>query len=125
MEAVHLYRHLSSGSALKLFNILADLLSWILQQRGVMFVMHYLDDFLLIGPASYPICQHDLDIFTHVCMELGVLLATEKVEGPSTSLTFLRIVLDTHYMEICLPEEKLQRIRTELVSWLQKESATK
>ena len=40
----------------KLFNILADLLSWISQQRGVTFVMHYLDDLLLIGPASSPIC---------------------------------------------------------------------
>ena len=37
-------------SALKLFNILADLLSWILEQQKVTPVLHYLDDFLTIGP---------------------------------------------------------------------------
>ena len=112
-------------SAPKLFNILADLLSWISQQRGVTFVMHYLDDFLLIGPPSSPICQHNLDIFTQTCADLGVPLASEKVEGPSTQLTFLGILLDTSRMEIRLPDDKLQRIRVELASWLQKESATK
>ena len=47
-----------------------------------MFAMHYLDDFLLIGPFSSPICQQNLDIFTRECADLGVPLATEKVEGP-------------------------------------------
>ena len=36
----------------KLFNILADLLSWIAQQQGISQALHYLDDFLLIGPPS-------------------------------------------------------------------------
>ena len=72
--------------------------------------MQYLDDFLLVGPPDSPACQHDLEIFTQVCKELGVTLATKKVEGPSTSLTFLGILIDTHNMEIRLPEDKLQRI---------------
>ena len=42
-------------SAPKLFNILADLLSWILQSKGVSPVLHYLDDFLTMGP---PISHH-------------------------------------------------------------------
>jgi len=113
-------------SAPKLLNILADLLSWISQQRGITFVIHYLDDFLLIGPPSSPIWQHNLDIFTQACADLGVPLATEKVEGPSTQLTFLvGILLDTSRMEIRLPDDKLQPIRAEWESWLQKESATK
>ena len=87
-------------SAPKLFNILADLLSWITTQRGVTFSMHYLDDFLLLGPPDSSICQHNPDIFTQVCDELGIPLATEKVEGPSTSLNFLGILLDTHRIEI-------------------------
>ena len=32
------------------FNILADLLSLVMQQRGMTFMMHYLDNFLLNGP---------------------------------------------------------------------------
>ena len=37
-------------SAPKLFNILADLLSWIVEQKGVSPVLHYLDDFLIMTP---------------------------------------------------------------------------
>ena len=51
-------------SALKLFNILADLLSWVTTQQGVTFSMHYLDDFLMFGPPDLPICQHNLNTFT-------------------------------------------------------------
>ena len=106
-------------------NILADLLAWVAKQRGVSFSMHYLDDFLLVGPPDSPACQRDLEIFTQVCKELGVPLATEKVEGLSTSLTFLGILIDTHNMEIRLPEAKLQRIHQELSRWLNKTTATK
>ena len=46
-------------------------------------------------------------------------------QEPLHTVTFLGILLDTNRMEIRLPNDKLQRIRTELASWLQKESATK
>ena len=63
-NSVYIYNCLSFGlrSAPRLFNILADLLSWILQARGVSFSIHYLDDYLTIGPAASPICQQNLNI---------------------------------------------------------------
>jgi hypothetical protein len=36
-------------SAPKIFTAIADAVEWILKQAGVKFVIHYLDDFLLIG----------------------------------------------------------------------------
>ena len=39
-------------SAPKLFNILADLLEWILKHLGVTFVLHYLNDFLTMGSSD-------------------------------------------------------------------------
>ena len=36
---------------------------------------------------------------TQLCKDLGIPLAVEKIEGPSTSLTFLGITLDTEQME--------------------------
>ena len=42
----------------------------------------------------------------------------EKVEGPATTLRFLGVEIDTAKMEIRLPEDKLQRIRQELITWL-------
>jgi len=56
---------------------------------------------------------------------LGVPLASKKIEGPSTSLTFLGITLDTAHMETRLPQDKLLRIKEALTKWLRKKTATK
>ena len=105
MESVYIYidTWLPFGLRLapKLFNILADF-SWITTQQGVTFSMHYLDDFLFLDPPNSSMCQHNLHPFTQVCEDLGIPLATDKVEGPSTSFNYLSILLDTHRIEICL-----------------------
>ena len=45
-------------SAPKLLNIiLAEFLAWIAQQSGVLFLIHYLDEFLTMGPPSALTCQ--------------------------------------------------------------------
>ena len=95
-------------SAPKLFNIIADLLSWILEQRGVTPLLHYLGDFLLMGPPNSEVCQNSLSTVKEVCSQLGIPLALEKVEGPSDSLTSLGITLDTQHMEARLPPDKVQ-----------------
>lgn len=88
-------------------------------------MIHYLDDFLTIGPPTSPICHQNLTTFTTLCNELGIPLALDKVEGPSTSLSFLGILLDTQRMEIRLPQDKFDRIQEMLVEWLEKKKATK
>ena len=47
-------------SAPKIFNAVADALHWILTQQGWT-SLHYLDDFLLFGPAESDECQVSLD----------------------------------------------------------------
>ena len=96
-------------SALKLFNILADLLAWIAQNAGVSYLIHYLDDYLTMGPPASTVCQCNVNTFVSLCAELGVPLATDKLEG---------IVLDTNRMEIRLPSDKLARIQQLLKTWL-------
>jgi len=91
----------------KLFNILAGLLSWIAIRQGVSCILHYLDDFLLVDPPQLPICQQNLDTFIRLCSDLGIHLASEKIEGPTTSLSFLEIIIDTHCMEIRLSDKKI------------------
>ena len=112
-------------SAPKLFNILADLLSWIAQNAGVSYLIHYLDDYLTMGPPASAICQRNLDIFISLCADLGVPLASEKLEGPSTSLSFLGIILDTDRMEIRLPSDKLIRMKALLQTWIPRKKASK
>ena len=43
-------------SAPKIFNIIADLLNWILIDQCHTCIIHYLDDFLIIGPQLSPLC---------------------------------------------------------------------
>ena len=112
-------------SAPRLFNVLADLLEWILKQYGVSFCLHYLDDFLTIGAPGSSTCKRNLDTIQQVCEWLGIPLALEKVEGLSTSLNFLGITLDTVRMEARLPTDKLQRARELVSSWTMRKSATK
>ena len=111
-------------SAPKLFNNMADLLAWILVDQGVSYPIHYLDDFLTVGPPSSADCGHNLHI-TQVCQALGVPLASEKVAGPSTNLEFLGIPLDTVRMEAPLPTDKLARVRQAIGDWLGRKNATK
>ena len=49
-------------SAPKLFSILADLLSWILDQKGALSTIYYLDKFLTMGPTKSPTRHRNLKI---------------------------------------------------------------
>ena len=71
-----------------------------------------------MGPASSVLWQQNLTKIQHTCRNPGIPLAEEKLEGPTTSLTFLGIVLDTFQMEIRLPTDKLQRTQKEVKHWL-------
>ena len=97
-------------SAPKIFNTVADVLEWILRQRGVKNVFYYLDDFIVLGHPHSTECLQGLK---NTCKELhvGLPLAIEKCEGPSTRLTFLGIVIDTVRMELQLPLDKIERRR--------------
>jgi len=92
-------------SAPKPFNWAADLLAWVLQQQGVSFLLHYLDDFLTIASPTLDACQHNLDAIKCVCKTLGVPLAWKQVEGPAMVLSFFWIILDTSWFEAKLSEE--------------------
>ena len=70
-------------SAPKIFTALADLLEWIFRRGGVDHVDHYLDDFILLGPAHSGKCRKALDAVLESCERLGVPLAVEKLERAS------------------------------------------
>ena len=82
-------------SAPKSFSALADALAWILHAEGVIHQLHYLDDFLVLGPPDDPECGQALSRTLQVCQDLGVPIAAHKTEGPSKQLTFLGIQVDS------------------------------
>ena len=112
-------------SAPFLFNELADALHWILfHNYNVSHMIHYLDDFLIIAPSETE-CQQTKDIVIATLTKLGVPLSWDKVEGPSTCLTFLGIEIDTIAWKLRLPPDKLHDLNTQLLNRLRKKSCTK
>ena len=94
-------------SAPKIFSAVADGLLWILHSKGWDQSLYYLDDFLLLGPPASPKCAEALHSFLALCNHPGVPVVEEKTEGPSTSLSFLAIHIDTNSLQLRLPEDKL------------------
>ena len=104
-------------SAPKIFNAVADALCWCLQQAGIRSVHHYLDDYIIVAPPASNECLQSVQILGQVCSALGVPMAPNKQEGPTTCLVFLGIQIDTVAGELRLPEDKLQRLQALLQKW--------
>ncbi len=99
-------------SSPKIFDMLSEALCWILQNNhAIPYLIHLLDDFLVISPSHFPAAKH-LTVVQSVFLKLGVPLSPEKTEGPSTSLEFLGILLDSVKFQASLPKEKIDRIIT-------------
>ncbi|XP_049453891.1 uncharacterized protein LOC125901914 [Epinephelus fuscoguttatus] len=112
-------------SSPKIFDTLSEALCWILSNNhGIPFIVHLLDDFLVITPNSSPPAS-GLVTLTSVFSDLGVPLSVEKTEGPSTSLEFLGITLDTNLFQASLPVEKLNRISLLISNFLLAPRCTK
>eukprot|EP00117_Sycon_ciliatum_P029789 scpid74607/ scgid1212/ len=82
--------------------------------------MYYYEKVLPFGLRSSPFIFNQLAtainwVLVHVgslpFQFLNIPVATEKVEGPSTVLTFLGLELDTDRLEVRLPQSKLLALR--------------
>ena len=104
-------------SAPKIFNSVADALEWVVRARGVEEICHYLDDFLVAGAPGRSQCGESLARLLESLDWLGFPVASEKLEGPSTVITFLGIEIDTEALILRLPQEKLVSLRGVIVSW--------
>ena len=112
-------------SAPKVFTAVADAMQWIFEQHGVKPMLHYLDDFLVIGAPSTRECKQALETALGLCRRLGIPISVHKTEGPSVVLIFLGVELDTQKMEVRLPREKLWRLKREIRKWQDRRACSK
>ena len=112
-------------SAPKIFTAVADAVEWMARQEGVRFIIHYLENFLVMGPPSSPECGEARRKLLEILGRLGLPVAEEKLEGPTTSLDFLGFTLDTELSEIRLPRAKLEELRVLLQQWRGRKSCTR
>ena len=90
----------------------SSFLEWLLlfsSTRGK--TMHYLDDTLFVGKDGTGDCLSLMDTFHDMCLGLGVPIAPEKTEGPTKSLVFLGLQIDSVSQTVTIPPEKLMEIK--------------
>ena len=114
-----------SRSSPFIFNQFAEALLWILIfVFGIPHIIHYLDDFFL-SALSFDECKKDMATMKFAFSELGVPLASDKVIGPATVMTYLGIEIDSVSSTIRLPSEKFQDLCTLLQHWEARKKCTK
>ena len=74
-------------------------------------LIHYLDDFFTADEAD------NIEVTKKVFHQLGVPLAKEKLEGPTTEITYIGIGIHSVRQEICLPAEKCNELSCLLDGW--------
>ena len=111
-------------SSCRLWEWYATALQQILERcAGIKAVVHYVDDFLFVV-KELPQAKEQLRRALDLCIRLGVPIAADKTEGPTTCLTFLGIQLDSVKMEASLSAERLQRLHSLLIDWKNRDHAT-
>ena len=78
------------------------------RQQGVEFVIHYLDDFLVITATDEHQSSHAMCLVLETFEHLRFPTAWDKLEGPSPYLTFLGYELDSIGGKIRLLRQKLR-----------------
>ena len=112
-------------SAPKIFSAVADMVTWVLHCAGVRHLIHYLDDFLLMGSPNSREGVEALTTAMRILKFLGIPVAIQKTEGPSCCVIFLGILIDTKALELRLPAEKIERLQTLLQGWCLRKSSTR
>ena len=107
-------------SAPKIFTAVADVIEWCFWHSGVRYVDHYLDDYIVLRVPGTMECARSLEIVRAVSGELGVPLAEDKCDGPTTRLVFLGFKIDSSEGVLRLPQEKVGRLQELLHGWFGK-----
>ena len=73
-------------------------------------LLHYLDDFLFGGKKGTNHCACIMSVFQGKMTLLGVPIAYEKTEGPTTKICFLGLEIDSEEMVVRIPMPKIKEI---------------
>lgn len=107
-----------------IFNRLSQGVVAIMRAKGFLNVVSYLDDFL-IGDINRDRCILALNTLIALLRQLGFGICYSKVEGPSTRLVFLGIMIDTVAMTYGLPSDKMQHLQAQINDTLSAATSTK
>src|ERR1044072_6100819 len=75
----------SSWSSCEIFCRFADIVAWIAYDNGILAIIHYVDDFLII---SHPHKFSEKDTFLCLLSDLKIPIKVQKLVGPTTKLIY-------------------------------------
>ena len=105
------------------FQRLTSAVTRMMARRGYT-VIAYLDDFLVIE-ADFKRCNTAYKELLCLLQSLGFTINWDKVVAPVQIITFLGVQINSVAMQLSLPPEKLQELRSILTTWQYKKKATK
>ena len=112
------------ASSCSIFEAFSSALEWVAKTKlGVSEMIHYIDDFLFLAEFSAK-CTADMNAFIPLCEQMGVPLAPEKTQGPTSILPFLGIILDTVKLEARLPDDKLAKCKSMIADFLTRQKVS-
>ena len=76
------------------------------------------------GPGLGRVCKN-MQLMLQACDVAGAPVEESKSEGPTSSLTFLRIEIDSVALVLRLPANKLTQLQSFLKQWRGKKACTK
>ena len=82
-------------------------------------LLHYLDDFFTAGPAASQEFAHNLQSMFTLCESINAPIKLSKVEGPTTSITFLGTHLNSLTMETSISDERKHALMDQL-RWMRR-----
>ena len=109
-----------------IFNCFADAVCWIIQTLfNLPHLIHYADDFLLASTSNTNKANNELQTAIAAFHHLGIPIAEDKLEGPTTKLTYLGIEINSEDMTIRVPDDKYDELNNLLPKWLYRRKCTK
>ena len=96
-----------------IFNTVADGLTCAIICSNIIDLAHYLDNFIFRS-TDHATCRQTLDLSISTATRLGLPVDPAKVKGPSTTLTFLCIEIDSVSRELHLLLTKLACLKSTL-----------
>jgi len=107
-----------------IFHRLTQAVRRMMSRKGYSGIVVYLDDFF-IAASSKSECLHIRNVLLRLLRKLGFHINWNKVEGPSTQLKFLGILINTVTGVLCLAADRLNELRELARQFLLKRRATR
>ena len=108
------------SSSCRTFETFSTAIEWVPQKKlHIPHILHLLDDFLIISP-THNLCHKQSELFLMLSHYVGIPIVPEKNVGPSTTMAFAGIELDSTLMEARLPQDKLVKCRDLISAFLKR-----